>query len=64
MPKDVNFIFVLIPKENDANSFGKFFPINLCNFLYKIISKVMEKRLKTILPLIISSIQGDFVRGR
>jgi len=43
IPKDMNFTFIsLIPKEIDANYFGKFHPINLCNFLYKINSKVME----------------------
>ena len=54
----------LIPKEKDANSFDKFRPISLCNIGYKIITKIMARRLKTILPYIISKNQGGFIKGR
>lgn len=39
-------------------------PIGLCNELYKVISKLLETRLKQILPDIISHNQSAFLRGR
>ena len=54
--KDFNATFLtLIPKEARADSPNKFRPISLCNVIYKIISKVIAKRLKPLLPNLICS---------
>jgi hypothetical protein len=44
----------LIPKEERVTNLRNFKPITLCNMIYKIISKVIARRLKPILPFIIS----------
>jgi len=53
---DSNFI-TLISKENEARTLDLFRPIALCNVVYKIISKVIENRLKPPLPILISKEQ-------
>eukprot|EP00253_Pinus_taeda_P018445 PITA_18445 len=63
--KSLNSTFIaLIPKVEEAKTPDKFRPIALCNVIYKIISKVIANRLKTILPGIISEEQSGYVEGR
>eukprot|EP00253_Pinus_taeda_P008428 PITA_08428 len=63
--KSLNSTFLaLIPKVEEAKTPDKFRPIALCNVIYKIISKVIASRLKTILPGIISEEQSGYVEGR
>jgi exonuclease III len=54
----------LIPKEKGASNFNRFRPISLCNTSYKILTKIIANRLKTILPHIIPENQGGFIKGR
>lgn len=55
---------VLIPKMKHASTFNQFRPISLCNFVCKIVSKLMASRLRNLLPKIIFPNQGAFVKGR
>lgn len=55
---------VLVPKIQNATEFQHFRPISLCNFTYKIISKIIAQRLKIFLLRLISPNQGAFVKGR
>jgi len=54
----------LIPKEDGADSSGKFRPIALCNDIFKIITKTIANKLKPLLPDLISLEQAGFVEGR
>ncbi|KAM1735540.1 hypothetical protein ACFX12_014001 [Malus domestica] len=57
-------IITLVPKVPNPSTMGDFRPISCCNTMYKIISKVLANRLKSILPHIISKSQTAFVHGR
>jgi hypothetical protein len=54
----------LVPKEGNAHHRKKFRPIALCNVIYKLLTKVIARRLKPILPTIISLEQSGYVEGR
>jgi hypothetical protein len=65
LPADWNETCVaLIPKVKNPDCIKNMRPISLCNVVYKIISKVLAKRLKVLLPEIISPAQSAFVPGR
>jgi hypothetical protein len=63
--KEINATMItLIPKENEAKTPDCERPIVMCNVVYKIISKVIENRLKPLLLTLVSQEQACFVEGR
>jgi len=54
----------LIPKKADAVDVKDFRPISLVGGVYKLISKVLANRFKSVLGKIISSSQNAFIGGR
>ena len=61
----LNSTFIaLIPKTKNPLNVTEFRPINLCNVLYKMVSKVLANRLNMILPHIISPTQSAFIPRR
>lgn len=54
----------LIPKIQGLETLGNYYPINLCNTTYMIMSKVFVNRIKPLLGNLISLMQTAFVSGR
>lgn len=59
-----NTLIALIPKVPDACRLGEFRPISCCNLMYKIVTKILAKRLKPVLLQCISPNQAAFLKGR
>jgi hypothetical protein len=65
IPLSLNSTFIaLIPKTDNPVSLDEFRPISLCNCIYKIVSKIIARRVKRILSDRISSEQFGFLEGR
>ena len=54
----------LIPKVDNHVSMNDFRPISLCNCIYKVVSKVIARRIEEILSINISEEQFGFLEGR
>lgn len=55
---------MLIPNTKALESMAQFRPISLCNVLYKIVTKVIVNRLKSVFPSLITPNLVSFVAGR
>ncbi|GJZ78991.1 reverse transcriptase [Tanacetum coccineum] len=64
LPELNKTLVVLIPKTSSPETLAPFRPISLCNFIYKIISKVLANRLKPLMSKIISPQQSAFIPER
>lgn len=65
LPKGLNStILALISKKQEAKVMKDYRPISCCNVLYKLISKILARRLKLILPKCISWNQSAFIKER
>jgi hypothetical protein len=61
----LNATFIsLIPKSNNPSTFGIYRPINLCNCIYNITSKIIAIRIKRLFSKSISNEQFGFLEGR
>lgn len=65
IPKASNASFlVLIPKVHDSQGLNHYRPISLIGCIYKIVAKVLSRKLKKVLPYIIEEHQSAFMEGR
>ncbi|GAA0140201.1 hypothetical protein LIER_35201 [Lithospermum erythrorhizon] len=56
-------ILALLPKVTGSPRVSDFRPIGLTNVLYKVITKILSRRLSIFLPKLIDKAQGAFVQG-
>lgn len=65
LPHGCNTAFIaLIPKISTPESFKDFRPISMVGCVYKIISKMLARRLQTVMNTLIGPHQSSFIKGR
>lgn len=65
IPRGANASFIaLIPQVDNPQNLGDYTPISFIRYIYKIIAKVLTKRLKRVIHKIIHEEQLAFVGGR
>lgn len=58
-----NTNIVLIPKKKESEQVADYWPISLCNMMYKIVTKTIANRMKGVLSKLISFHQSTFFLG-
>lgn len=59
---DINqTLLTLIPKCDDPSKVKHLRPTALCNVSYKIVSKIITQRLKSVMPYVVSPNQSSFI---
>ena len=65
LPKGCNTAFVaLIPKIESPSGFKDFRPISMVGCIYKIISKLLARRLQQVMDHLVGPLQSSFIEGR
>ncbi|KAK5837395.1 hypothetical protein PVK06_013205 [Gossypium arboreum] len=65
LEKSINSSFItLIPKVENLTGISEFRPICLVSSLYKIVSKVLSRRLREVVGEVVSETQCAFIKGR
>lgn len=65
LPKGCNSSFIaLIPKIDDPQNLGDYRPISLVGCMYKILAKLLARRIKGALTKVIDKRQSVFLEGR
>lgn len=59
-----SFLITLVPNRKHPVGLKDFRPISLSGAQYKVLAKVLAKRLKKVIPLLISDTQSRFKKGR
>jgi len=64
-PRGCNASFLaLIPKVIHPHTLNDYRPISLIGCMYKIVAKLLAKRVKVVMPFIINETQSAFIEGR
>lgn len=65
LPKGCNSALIaLIPKTENPQTFKEYRPISMVGCLYKIIAKLLAKRLQMVMNDLIGPLQSSFIKGR
>nr|XP_025670267.1 uncharacterized protein LOC112770058 [Arachis hypogaea] len=65
LPKDSNITWVaLAPKFGGAKEIKDFRPISMVGCVYKVISNVLVRRMRAVMPELVGETQSAFVKGR
>ncbi|KAJ1702528.1 hypothetical protein LUZ63_002307 [Rhynchospora breviuscula] len=55
---------ILVPKKEILITIMDYRPISVCNILYKLVSKLLERRMQSLIPLLVANNQTAFTLGR
>lgn len=65
LPRGCNNAFIaLIPKIDEPQKFKDYCPISMVGCVYKIITKLLARRMKLVTGSIIGHHQSSFIKGR